>query len=494
MTGGIWIGSSGGRRHGMAALADGGELVAACPQERVTRVRSAGVNASGLPDEAIDVLLAQRGKTRADVEHFVPPVDATTPLDRHRASACTSYLTSGLASSAIVVCDADEPAMTIWRGQGAGVTHVATWPQAAFVGTYARMTALFGFNPPGAEPRMEALARLKPGARDTAVDDLLRLDGEVLTIDAAAEQRLTARLAQAREPAGVTRATLASAVQERLGDLLLELLRKVRHQIDDRAVCLAGSLFHNSCTNARVRQSGVFDTVFIPVDPGPAGLAVGRLLEALGRAPSALSPFLGPAYSPQETKNVLDNCKLQYAWETEGGAIRSAVEALREGRLVGWFDDAMEWGPRALGTRCILANPSTPYVLENLNRFLKGRESWRGYALSGLEESVAEHFAGPPQAPFMECDYRPVDPARFTHVLPSPEASVRIQTVSAQGGSARFRMLLEAFGNATGLPFLVNTSFNGFHEPIVCNPRDAVRVFFGTGLDVLVVNQFVMRK
>ncbi|MEZ5287602.1 MAG: carbamoyltransferase C-terminal domain-containing protein [Vicinamibacterales bacterium] len=155
--------------------------------------------------------------------------------------------------------------------------------------------------------------------------------------------------------------------------------------------------------------------------------------------------------------------------ESEEGAVQAAVRALAEGRLVGWFDGAMEWGPRALGARSILANPMAPYVLENLNRFLKHREPWHGYALSGLEAAVTEHFDGPPSAPFMECDYRPRDAARFRHVLPWPEAAARADR-GAGRSLPRFHRLPEAFGEVTGLPFLVNTSFNGFHEPTVCNP------------------------
>ena len=142
---------------------------------------------------------------------------------------------------------------------------------------------------------------------------------------------------------------------------------------------------------------------------------------------------------------------------------------------------------------CILANPFAPYALENLNQFLKHREPWRGYGLSGLEHAVGAHFDGPGRSNFMEYDYRPLEPGRFAHVLPSSAAVVRLQTVGADA-PPRFTRLLEAFGAATGLPFLVNTSFNGFREPIVCNPRDAVRVFHGTGIDVLVADQFVLKK
>jgi carbamoyltransferase len=110
-----------------------------------------------------------------------------------------------------------------------------------------------------------------------------------------------------------------------------------------------------------------------------------------------------------------------------------------------------------------------------------------------LNDAVHEYFDGPAEAHFMECDYRPKDPRISRHALPTAGAAIRIHTVGA-GAPGRFRCLLEEFGAASGLPFLVNTSFNGFHEPIACNPRDAVRIFFGTGLDLLVFERFVRRK
>jgi carbamoyltransferase len=132
-------------------------------------------------------------------------------------------------------------------------------------------------------------------------------------------------------------------------------------------------------------------------------------------------------------------------------------------------------------------------VLENLNRFLKQRELWRGYALSGLEAAVRNEFDGPAASPFMECDYAPKDRARFRHILPGPNASVRVHTVG-DDAAPRFASLLRAFGDATGLPMLVNTSFNGFREPIVRSPRDAIRVFFGSGIDMLVFGEFILTK
>src|SRR5207248_2799743 len=202
---------------------------------------------------------------------------------------------------------------------------------------------------------------------------------------------------------------------------------------------------------------------------------------------------LGPSYSLEEIKATLDNCKITYEWVSEANTISVAVKALQKGRMIAWFEGPMEWGPRALGARSILASPFGPHVLENLNHFLKQRETWRGYALSGLESTVSEHFDGPASSPFMECDYAPRDRKLFRHILPGPKATVRVHTVGSNG-PPRFRALLEAFGDVAGIPILVNTSYNGFREPIVCTPRDAVRVFFGAGVDTLVLDHFVTNK
>jgi carbamoyltransferase len=341
---------------------------------------------------------------------------------------------------------------------------------------------------------MEALARLRPDDRNSDVDDLFGWNGDSLQIARGWEgtvEDIYHRIN--RGYAHPAAAGLAASLQARIVDLVLDLLRAVRQQTGSANLCLGGSLFYHSSINTAVRQAQIFDSVFVPVDPGEAGLAVGAALSALKATPKETGPFLGPEYGSQDVKETLENCKLQYDWVSGDEAIDVVVKALMKGTLVAWFDGPMEWGPRALGARCILANPFLPYVLENLNRFLKQREPWRGYALSGLTTAVHDLFDGPVEAQFMECDYRPRDRSRFKHVLPTPSASLRVHTVDAHA-PRRFNQLLEAFGDASGLPFLVNTSFNGFHEPIACSPRDAVRIFYGTGIDLLVMEQFVLRK
>jgi carbamoyltransferase len=495
-------GIGGGTRNGSAALVESGTLTSVCSQERVTRVRGAGLNATGLPDEALDLLLERRRQTRASIGRYAVvegdgpvPVGITERLDHHRAHAATAYLTSAFESAVVLVCDHEAPEVSVWMGDGSSLRPVVrAWNGPGFVRAFSRCAAALGFAGPAADQRMEALARLRPDSRDSAIDTLIRCEGDGLVIDAALESVVATRIAGAGGTGSPAHAAIAAALQGRLTELLVELVRDLRGECDVRRLCLGGSLFYHSSMNTAVRQAQVFDEVFTPVDPGNGGLAVGAALLASGRAPILVSPFLGPSYTSEETKQILDNCKLQYAWVSDDDAVSAAVRALKDGRLVGWFEGAMEWGPRALGARCILANPTAPYVLDNLNHFLKRREPWRGYALSGVREAVAEHFIGPAEAPFMECDYRPRDPARIRQALPFAEAAVRVHTVTDDGTSLRFRRLLDAFQHATGMPFLINTSFNGFHEPIVCSPRDAVRVFYATGLDVLVLNQFVLSK
>jgi carbamoyltransferase len=496
----VWAGLGGSARNASVALCDGERVLGICQQERITRVRAAGMNATGLPDEALDELLRRSGRSRSEISGFVRTDTADIPrsagdlrLDHHCAHACSAFLPSPFDSARIVICDQDAPGLTVWEGNGTSVVpREWPWRGPGFAELYSQAAETLGFAGVGHEQRMEALARLDPQARDERVQPLFALDGDRFEIGRCWPACAAAWIGAGHRN-GVA-AGVAAALQARIGDLLIELLGRVaRLDPGQRRLCVGGSLFANSYFSTRVRLSGVFDEVFVPIDPGNAGLAVGAALHASRQARRSLTPFLGPSYDHAEVKATLDNCKIIYQWASQTDTVAMAVEALRKGHLVAWFDGAMEWGPRALGARSILASPFCPYVLENLNRFLKQREPWRGYALSGSESAIREHFDGPDVSPFMECDYAPRDRQRFAHILPSPRASVRVQTVGADA-PRRFGSLLRAFGEVSGIPVLVNTSFNGFREPIVCSPRDALRVFFGTGIDMLVFDEFVVTK
>jgi carbamoyltransferase len=163
---------------------------------------------------------------------------------------------------------------------------------------------------------------------------------------------------------------------------------------------------------------------------------------------------------------------------------------------VGWYHGRLEWGPRALGHRSVLADPLAPHVLENLNGFLKRRPSYRTYGVSVPADDLDRFFervdSAPAASPFMQFEYRPRDPERLRPMLPDGVQSLRVHTVD--DSEPRFLRLLRVWGERTGTPVLVNTSFNGFHEPLVCSPRDAIRVFYGTGLDLLALENFFLRK
>jgi carbamoyltransferase len=490
--------------HGSVALCDTRSLLAVCEQQRVTRVRGAGCNATGVPDEALDTLLERLGHELRNVTRYAaaengrPAIDGmpVEVLDHHMAHACASYLSSPFTSATVIVCDHDQPKVSVWRAHGGELTRLEwRWEGAGFTDLYAASAAVLGFTGGGTrDHRMEVLARLRPDSRDARVDALFSGDGHSLHAAPgwlATLESIVASAAPRKDMAA--RAGVAAAVQARLGELFLDLLRLMREHTDDDRLCLGGTLFYQSSLNTIAKRSGLFESVFVPVDPGDPGLAVGTALFANRCEPRFVTPFLGPRYAASEVKRTLDNCKLHYNWVTDEQAIDAAVSALRKGLLVAWFEGAMEWGPRALGARSILADPCSPYVLDNLNGFLKLREPWRGYSLSVLEDSVAAGFDGPAASPFMECDYRVRDVERFRHVLPAPGAAIRVHTLGADA-SPRFARLVKAFGCATGFPGVVNTSFNGFHEPIVCSPRDAVRVFYGSGIDMLVLDQFILTK
>jgi carbamoyltransferase len=491
------VGLGGAARNACVAVCAPDRVLGICEQERVTRVKAAGVNRTGLPDEALDELLARAGRSRRDVSSYVSSEGhtdfdgITRGLDHHLAHACAAFLPSSFASAAILICDHELPQVSVWTGCGTVVERVDwPWTGVGFAELYSQCASALGFEKSGGEQRMEALARLEATVEGASAAHLFHFDGDRLQIGAGWQAEVAAL---AGSTSFEKKAAVAAALQARVAELVVQLVADVRRRTSLNRLCVGGSLFYNSHINARIKQARSFDEVSVPINPGNAGLAIGAALHGGDHRRAEIPPFLGPAYTPHEIKATLDNCKLTYKWVSQTDSIAVTSQALQRGQLVAWFDGPMEWGPRALGARSILANPFAPYVLDNLNMFLKQREPWRGYAMSGLRHAVREQFEGPDSSPFMECDYVPRDRARFCHVLPRPQAAVRVHTVET-GTLPRFEALLRAFGDATGVPVLVNTSFNGFQEPMVCSPRDAVRVFFGTGIDLLVLGGFVIAK
>jgi carbamoyltransferase len=507
-TGQLTLGISGVRRNATVAACENGVLTACCEQERLTRIRGVRLEPGTLPAEAVDAVLRLTGRQVSEISQYaiaeetavLPNGLPTTPFEHHHAHAASAFYTSPFEKAAVLVCDQHATPLSVWVAAGAQLIR-RPWPVSAigFASVYSACVDAFGFAS-GQEHRLEALARLDDGLEAGKFEAVLGSADGALCVGPGWLRFVSEWLSTPNGHDMVRhRARVASAFQRHLGHMLLQTVREVRASAGMAHLCLAGGLFYNTYFTTLIRRAGIFDDVFVAPNPGNAGLAAGAALAASGRKDGArghaVSPFLGPHYDLEKIKATLDNCKLSYEYVGEGDVIDATVDALQRGQLVGWFQGRMEWAHRALGNRSILASPLSPYVLDNLNVFLKQRERHRAYGLSVPKADLPRLFAGPPVSTFMEYEYEILDRERFRYVLPDGATRLRVQSVPEDDETARRYLLLhKAFGDATGIPALVNTSFNGFSEPIVCSPRDAIRVFFGTGLDVLVLDRFIIRK
>jgi carbamoyltransferase len=266
-------------------------------------------------------------------------------------------------------------------------------------------------------------------------------------------------------------------------------------------LCLAGGLFYNALLVEFLERSGRWKNVFVQGAAGNAGTALGAVYhvwhqvrrEKRRRGSGTL--LLGPSYGPEEIKKVLENCKLDFDFlRSTDELLATAVRMLGEHKIVAWMHGRMEFGPRALGNRSILASPRDPYSTENLNVYIKHREPFRKFAASVPAELAGEYFEVGPNARHLATvgRVRPAHRKTFESAILGHDI-VRVHTVTEADNPLYHRLLHEA-GKATGLPVLYNTSFNLFGDPLVSTPRDAVRSFYSSGIDALFVGNFLLEK
>jgi carbamoyltransferase len=289
---------------------------------------------------------------------------------------------------------------------------------------------------------------------------------------------------------------LAYAVQNRLEEALSRLVQRAVAGTGKRMLCIAGGVALNCLANGRIASSGLVDRLFVSPVSNDAGTALGAALwvaKVAGYDPrqEMLHPYWGPGYSDDEVCTKLEKMGIPYQRCEQIETV--AAREIAEGKTVAWFQGRMEIGPRALGGRSILGDPRTTDMRDKLNR-IKGREPWRPLAPVILEEAVPDYFAGSGGSPFMtiaapvRAEKQALVPA-VVHV----DGTTRPQVVT-RATDTRYRRLVEAFAALTGIPAVVNTSFNTQGEPIVCSVEDAVRTFFGSGLDLLVAGSAIVKK
>jgi carbamoyltransferase len=296
---------------------------------------------------------------------------------------------------------------------------------------------------------------------------------------------------------------LAASMQAALEEVLIAYWNGLAKQSGQKALCLAGGVAFNCVANGRIFDATPFEQVFVQPAAGDAGLSVGAAFAVrhqilgLPREFVMEHAYWGPEFSPAEIRAVVDRVgsadEVEIAQLNEDELVRATARHIADGKIVGWFQGGAEWGPRALGDRSILADPRRPEMKDILNERIKHRESFRPFAPSIAEEATGEFFEKTHPSPFMTFAY-PVRTEK-RDVIPAPthvDGTARLQTVSRTANPLYWK-LLHAFGDLTGAPVVLNTSFND-NEPIVCRPEEALECFRRTRMDVLVLGNFILER
>ena len=291
---------------------------------------------------------------------------------------------------------------------------------------------------------------------------------------------------------------IAFAVQEYCERAMMSVVRAALRKTNSKNLCLAGGVALNSKANGKIAAAGIADNFFVQPAASDDGVALGAALAPYldrdNRLPNRAMrhAYFGPWFDDGAVETALKTYKLRYTHVSDPSA--TAAQLLSEGKILGWFQGRMEFGPRALGGRSILADPRDPDMTAKVNNAVKFREWWRPFAPSMKRESAGEFVESATDSPFMiltaqvRQEKQNVIPA-VTHV----DGSARPQTVEQTANPVYWR-LIDEFGKRTGVPVVMNTSFNLRGEAIVNTPTDAIRTFFSSGMDGLVIGNFLVEK
>lgn len=449
--------------------------------------------------------------------------DARVPvftLDHHLCHAASAFYASPFDSAVVLTLDeqGDGLSGTVAIGENGKlrIEHSVAFPHS-LAWIYSQVTELLGYRAREHEHKTQWLSQTaKPAFSGVFLKMLRRPPNPYPRLDSRYFHRgYAGQLAFSTEfyrQTGVTlqpakeidpevRATLAASLHHACEVVVAELAQSLRKSHGFDNLCLAGGLFLNPLLVSAVEDSSAFKDVYVQPATGNEGTALGAafLVRAHSGAPETANSlphvYLGPKYSNDEIKSILDNCKAAYRWlSSDTQKIQETLKLLLAGKIVGWFEGAAEFGPRALGNRSLLASPWSPYVRENLNDYVKHREPFRPFALSVSEEDAVKYFIFTPPARYManmSC-VRPEHREKFADYL-LPRDRVRLHVVAPRVNPL-FARLLSSFGECAPAPVLLNTSFNLFGEPLVISPRHAVRSYFCSGVDALVIGSFLLAK
>ena len=423
-------------------------------------------------------------------------------VDHHVSHAASAYYPSPFDRAAVMTLDGrGETATTTYNaGRGSELTRIGQVDLPHSLGLlYERVTTYLGFLHSSDEYKVMALASYgKPAfVRDFREMIHVGANGQYTITGERLEERFgPSRLKS--DPFTGHHFNIAHSLQLVLEETTLELAHWLHGQTRDENLCLAGGVALNCVLNARLRDKGPFKNIWVQPAAGDAGTALGAALwidlQAQPEGPKQYHmphAYWGPEYTDEEIETFLKWAKVPYRKMTDVAEETAAL--LADDQIIGWFQGRMEFGPRALGSRSILASPIHADMQARLNE-VKDREDFRPVAPVVLEEDAPEWFVGATYSPFMlfVYDVQP-DKADQIPAVRHVDGTARIQTVNA-GQHPRYHALLRAFKAKTGVPVLVNTSFNTLGKPIVCTPRDAVECFWSSPFDALVIGSYLIRK
>lgn len=423
-------------------------------------------------------------------------------VEHHTTHAASAFHASPFQRAAVLTLDGrGELATTAYSlGEGTALQRLGEVPFPHSLGLlYEQVTDYLGFLHSSDEYKVMALASFGKPRYLSEFRDMIRLgEGGMYTIqDVSLEQRFGPRRPRGGELTP-RHYDIASSLQVALEEAVLEIAGWLHQATRADALCMAGGVALNCVMNARVRDRGPFKEIWVQPAAGDAGTALGAALwtHAQVQAGDERSytmdhAFLGPEFTDTEIEPFLQWSKLPYRRMDD--VAEETADLLVQDKVIGWFQGRMEFGPRALGARSILASPIHAEMQERLNN-IKDREDFRPVAPVVLEEAAGEWFEGAGRSPYMLFiyDVKP-DKADRIPAVRHVDGTARIQTIT-QAQHPRYYALLKAFERRTGVPVLVNTSFNTRGEPIVCTPRDAVESFWTSPLDALVIGSFVLEK
>lgn len=447
----------------------------------------------------------------------VPPLEF---YPHHRTHAASAFFLSPHEEALVLTLDGsgDSDCTTVWRGKGTTlealhrieIPHSLGWFYAAvteylgfdaYDGEYKVMgLAAYGRENLEVRAKLEQIVTPGPLGFDYEVDPSYIHHGAHTYSERFTDKLVALMGAPPRQgpvPLTPLHEDIAFEAQRLLEETALRLVAHFAKATGLRALCVGGGVGLNVKLNSRIHRMGLFDHVSAFPIPNDSGLAIGAAIgwyvdHAQVRPPVLEHLYLGPGYEDADIENQLRQCGLAYRKPDD--LADATADLLAAGKVVGWFQGRMEGGPRALGGRSILADPRAIAARDRVNGAIKFREYWRPFCPSLTVESAARFLDQAAPAPFMILAFAATEEAtRTVPAVVHVDGTLRCQTVDA-ATNPRYHALLQAFEARTGVPVVLNTSFNVKGEAIVCSPRDALRTFFATGIDALAIGAFIVEK